>query len=746
MKFRERKTWIGLVLVMIVILLVGAWRFTSELSKTELSREMLALEKLADEKTDFINQKLLHQVNALKNIANLTLADGIDQKETIISNKVNKIFEIGEFSKIGIADIKGNAVTTLGEKKNVSQTNFFMNTMKGKDLISEVVEIDHTQEKSVIISTPIYSDYKTVGVVYGVMNLKRLTQDIDSVLYDDLQCIQIVDSSGNFILKTKNDKYYADEYNIYNDMEQYKLENMNVNELKENISQKKSGYFEYEYNGSKQYVHYIPLDMYNWYVFTITPLEAIQANIGTVSVLVFDLFMKVVLCFVIVLIYVTSVFKRTNQAIRTSHDELNEFSKVLTVVLQKTQDSVFELSPKTSVIKIYRGKHLSIGQELLEIMPSELIDAEIIAPEFVESFVDYLQNDIMQPHSELVIKLKLDTDDYEWAKITTTAIYENNQIINIIGFIRNYTQEKEMELLYEQERRYRNILVDNAIFSCEVDLKENQVLSRNGESCIDEHVEYGTSVYETVKLMIHHDYREDVLRYASIDYLLTMFQKGQEQLKYEFLRKDEKGLYIWIEMIARVYENENHQIIALIVLNDINEQKQKEMELSYKAHRDLLTTLYNRETLVAKIDEYLSYPDMARQHHALLLVDLDNFKELNDTLGHDIGDKALKDVSSIMKKKFRTGDLIGRLGGDEFVIFCKSINDPSFVGRVAKELGDLLRIEYVNEGKSVCITASIGVALVPEDGRNFNELYVKADHALYDVKREHKDGFKVYKE
>lgn len=746
MQKKENRKWINLIIVIVAILAIGAWRFGSELTKLEIQREQARLEKVAVSEAKYVNEKLKNQINTLDNISKLVVEDGLDNPKQEIKT-IQKVVEKNAFERIGIVDLDGNAITTNGLNKNVSMRNFFKETIQGKALVSEVVEIRGTEEKSVIISTPIKESGKVQGVVYGVMDLNEMRREFGSQWNQDMQYIQVIDSSGNYVLKSSDTQHFADGENIYEDLMEYEFQgDMTLDKLRDRINHHQSGSFSYDYNESKQYVHILPLDVCGWSILSITPSEIIETNIDALGIIVFELVAKVFLCFVIILIFVVRMYQKTNQTIVASNHQLKEFSKILSIMLEKSKDNVFEYFPQTSIFKIYHKTNNEGDSAFEEISLFDLIESSMIAPEFTEVFRNYISNDIMQEHSELILKLKIDGENYNWMKITTTGIYQDKKIVNVIGFIRDCSKEKEMELLYEQEKKYRSILVDNAIFSCEVDLQNDHVLSRDEFVCSDYDIKYSESVVETVRQRVHPSYKEDVLRYTSIQYLMTMFHKGQEQLKYEFMRKNDSGTYIWIEMIARVYENENGHIIALIVLNDINEQKEKEIELSYKAQYDYLTTLYNRETLVSKIDEYLSYPSSRDQLNALLLLDLDNFKEVNDTLGHDVGDKALKDVSNILKGKFRTGDLIGRLGGDEFVVFCKDINDARFVERVSKELCELLELTYTKEDKVVVMTSSIGIATAPKNGRTFNELYVKADEALYDVKRGLKNGYKIYEE
>lgn len=172
----------------------------------------------------------------------------------------------------------------------------------------------------------------------------------------------------------------------------------------------------------------------------------------------------------------------------------------------------------------------------------------------------------------------------------------------------------------------------------------------------------------------------------------------------------------------------------------------EEQELREKADRDSLTGLYNRSKAANIINECLNNGKTDNgKIHVCMIMDLDNFKTLNDTLGHQTGDRALRDVSRILKQHFREYDIVCRLGGDEFLIFLKNI--PKDV--VRKNITSLLHkldLTYDDGENFVRITASAGIALVDEPGLDLSEIYRRADKALYEVKHELKNNFRIYGE
>lgn len=185
-------------------------------------------------------------------------------------------------------------------------------------------------------------------------------------------------------------------------------------------------------------------------------------------------------------------------------------------------------------------------------------------------------------------------------------------------------------------------------------------------------------------------------------------------------------------------------------LEDYNEQTLRNKELAeakQKTKYDALTGLYNRETFVDKLQYGLKQKktDDSQGIFALLLLDLDYFKEINDTFGHIVGDELLCDTAKSLKAIIRSSDLAGRLGGDEFVIFLKDVLNEEALYKCVNKIREALTKTYKKEEKEVTVSVSIGIVRA-EGEESFRELYVRADQALYCVKRHGRNGYAIWKE
>jgi diguanylate cyclase (GGDEF)-like protein/PAS domain S-box-containing protein len=165
------------------------------------------------------------------------------------------------------------------------------------------------------------------------------------------------------------------------------------------------------------------------------------------------------------------------------------------------------------------------------------------------------------------------------------------------------------------------------------------------------------------------------------------------------------------------------------------ERMRLQTRLRRMAQYDALTGLPNRALLHDRIDTAIAAARRARGRLALLYLDLNRFKDVNDTLGHAAGDQLLQDIAQRLRRAVRDADTVARLGGDEFVVLLGDLTQAADAAHVADKIGEALRPPFVVEGRELDVSASIGVAHWPEDGDGTKELLLTADAAMYAAKR-----------
>jgi diguanylate cyclase (GGDEF)-like protein/PAS domain S-box-containing protein len=183
--------------------------------------------------------------------------------------------------------------------------------------------------------------------------------------------------------------------------------------------------------------------------------------------------------------------------------------------------------------------------------------------------------------------------------------------------------------------------------------------------------------------------------------------------------------------------------VGIAILRDVTERKLQEAELERMALHDALTGLPNRTLLHDRIEQAIRNAQRARHQMAVLLLDLDRFKDVNDTLGHHVGDLLLTEVGPRLQQPLRSADTVARLGGDEFAILLLGPTDLELACRVAERIVEALRRPFAIQDLTLEVGISIGVALYPEHGASASELLQHADVAMYAAKRDQL-GFVVY--
>ena len=204
----------------------------------------------------------------------------------------------------------------------------------------------------------------------------------------------------------------------------------------------------------------------------------------------------------------------------------------------------------------------------------------------------------------------------------------------------------------------------------------------------------------------------------------------------ELVNKHKKGHLFWERANISPLRDEQGQITHYIaVKEDITTRKNYEKELEYRASHDELTGLYNRALLKDRLDQAIAHAKRSGNHTAVLMLDLDRFKIVNDTLGHAQGDELLKLVAKRLRDTVRQVDTVARFGGDEFVVLLEDIRDPETAAQVAAKILRSLSRPYELAKRPVTLTASIGLSLYPQDGNDSDTLIRNADVAMYQSKR-----------
>lgn len=222
--------------------------------------------------------------------------------------------------------------------------------------------------------------------------------------------------------------------------------------------------------------------------------------------------------------------------------------------------------------------------------------------------------------------------------------------------------------------------------------------------------------------------------------------RGADKQDLELRIADRAGRYSWCRVITATAFNEKGEPVSTMgFITDIDGQKKDTLRLRDRAEKDALTGLYNKMTAQHMADRYLQDRPEERMD-ALLVLDIDNFKHVNDTYGHLFGDTMLADISGRIRRIFRSSDIVGRIGGDEFMILLKEIPSAMFAAQKGQQVLDLFSAFMKEKEVEEKLSCSIGIALAPNHGRGYDALFRAADTALYRAKEAGKNQIALYSE
>ena len=224
-----------------------------------------------------------------------------------------------------------------------------------------------------------------------------------------------------------------------------------------------------------------------------------------------------------------------------------------------------------------------------------------------------------------------------------------------------------------------------------------------------------------------------------------ILEKGAWEGEISNRRKDGSVYPQWLS-ITTLTDAGGRIVNHIGMFSDISKRKAAELHIRQLAMHDPLTGLPNRYLLKARFDMALAAALRSGEHLALLYIDLDNFKEINDSLGHHAGDLVLQEMSHRLQGLFRSSDTVSRLGGDEFLVVVNVVDRVADPACTARRVADTLASGMTVEGREVAVTTSIGIAVYPRDGADLETLIGKADSAMYQAKREGKNKFRFHQE
>lgn len=410
---------------------------------------------------------------------------------------------------------------------------------------------------------------------------------------------------------------------------------------------------------------------------------------------------------------------------------------------QFTTGGVFQCTKSSDLAVVFANSNfysfIGLSEETFLILHDNKLK-NLSSPDNSPEIFDYIETQL-QLSQGFSVELKLVVADglQKWMWMNAEVMVSDSGEESLYCIFSDISLQKtESEQLKTLEQRYLFVLdhIEDIIFEWDYKTKEMyQMIGRNTTFSCKPTVKKFPDDIATGSKNLHPDDKEIFLN----NY--RRYDNGETSAYAEYRIRNKSGIYSWCSTVS-VGIFENGELVKVMgKISNINDQKLQLLELSRKAMRDPLTELYNRKATESLVAQYI---DSTKNMAAMMIIDLDNFKLVNDTFGHLQGDNVLNEVAAEIKRSFRSTDIVGRVGGDEFVVFMTDINSENSVCQIADNI--LVQFKKSLEGLSVgCnLSGSIGISIYPKDANTYSELLDRADVALYSAKNTGKNKYVMY--
>lgn len=343
---------------------------------------------------------------------------------------------------------------------------------------------------------------------------------------------------------------------------------------------------------------------------------------------------------------------------------------------------------------------------------------------------------------EIEYRIKTSDGQIKWVLERGAAIYNPQGTVEALeGYIQDITERKASELaLQEAERRYRSIFENTVegIFQSTAEgkyLRVNPALAKI----------YGYDSPDDLINKLNNIEKQLYVNPARRKEFVNIMQTHQQSLNFESQVYRRDGSIIWISENARaVYDESEHFLYFEGTVEDITERIGYNQKIEYQATHDDLTGLPNRALLKDRLQQAISHAERNKTQVAVVFLDLDKFKDVNDSMGHIAGDQLLITMGSRFASCVRDTDTVARPGGDEFVLILSDLHELQDLSQTLDRILFAASKPFQIQQREFIVTCSLGVSLYPDDGRDCDTLLKNADTAMYEAKKVGKNNYQFF--
>lgn len=695
----------------------------------EMERETArTLQEVAAQSATLVHERLNSDFFILEQIAGNLAANGYALPGKWSLNDVRAASSQNpHFTRITLVSREGDVYDWDGRViRNIAERGHFQSALAGNNV---AVNVAGTQEgdsaPSVILEVPVKRSGRVACVLLGQYDGGMAASLVEARIFGGAGYQYMATSQGDIFLTAQHPDSDPDFHNIVRDFHDAAfLGAQTFEDMVDNMGRGRQGYLLYRWNGTERVMSYMPVGVSGWYLLTIVPREVVVSR--TARLFGQALFLAALF----LLLFLGVAFYTIRLGMRDRRKLVTLYNAVPGAIFRCRCDR------RWTVLNANDSFYRFLGCTPEEFAGKGGCMASVIYPEDMEEISQALETQLARGGAmENQNRMVCAGGEIRWVWIKCKRTENEDGEAELYCVFMDITELKRMERQSAMNRQRYEIVMDRM---------QDTVLEWSvGDGTVDYSKSFakkfgfdpGTKDFPQSLLETGRVPAEDAEEVLSA---VSRAQAG-ESAQGEFRIRGAKGDGLWCRMLLTPLRDTSGCVERVIgVISDIDAQKRRMRRMEWQARMDPLTRLYNRGAAEELIRAYL---EERGGHGALIILDVDDFKQVNDCNGHQKGDEVLRRFGAALLSQFRSGDVVGRIGGDEFIALMKDLPEGYTVAEKAKAILSALHEAY---SAQEAVSCSMGVALFQGDGGGYDELFRKADVALYYAKRHGKGCFAVY--
>lgn len=646
------------------------------------------------------------------------------------------------FYNVGIALPGGQTYSVRGINMVPQELGFFRKSMKSERGLEWILS---EGEKRLALSVPLFTDGQIRGVLFGVLREASVKILINAAKINEEGCTLLCASDGE-ILVSDGERFLGGDgapgegTNFISSLPALLKDDLRSAErLRRDFRERRSGMTSHTLPDGLWYAFYTPIGLNDWIAVSEVPMLKISSMLDASN----DYAGRAMLIILAVWAAVFFIFYRKERRHIAKLQRQQELMKIredeYRIVVSQSGAMLFrfDVGRREILLEAETAELLGLPR-LISGVPDGPGCAQKVAADSRADYVKFWNSLIGGAKTaHATVRMRRKDGKLRWYALSGTNIFNSEGApVQAIASFSDVTEQREKEVIY---RRWRQSLEERSpeeytLFECnltrdEPEIHEGTLLHFNYDA---QSLDFDMRTLEYAQRFVGRDDQTAYLDLVNRDKLLANYFRGVRTASLVYREHDPEGRIRWIRLSVQMVEYpDSSDVKVYLYYRDIDRDMKRELSKKALTQQDPLTRALNRQSFEAQTDLLLSESRGAEQF-AFILIDYDNFRNLNSLLGHDSGDRILTKTASDLKSLIRPGDLLGRVGGDEFMLCLKYVPYHGVVDKKAEQFCALLRRD-LDQGLS--LTASLGVAMAPRDGACFETLFQCADVALSHAKK-----------